>query len=177
MVTAAAIITPAAAHLGPVARNGQVVLSTSARGARRFIANTSDPMRLVREHLADLTRWIHHDVVVMIDDLDRCKGPYVVDLLEGIQTLFRDIPVTYVVAADRDWLADSYATEYADFVSVSGEPGRPVGYLFLEKTFQISTGLPQAGTGSALTGAAFSAQPLCLASRKSRRPVRRLPPP
>jgi hypothetical protein len=67
-----------------------------------------------------------------------------VELLEGIQTLFREIPVTYVIAADRDWLADSYADEYASFVSVSGEPGRPVGYLFLEKTFQISTGLPQA---------------------------------
>jgi hypothetical protein len=146
VVAAAAIITPAAAVWGLLHATGRWVFSTSARGARRFIANTSDPMRLVRDHLSDLTRWIHHDVVVMIDDLDRCKGPYVVELLEGIQTLFRDIPVTYVVAADRDWLADSYATEYADFVSVSGEPGRPVGYLFLEKTFQISTGLPQAGT-------------------------------
>jgi hypothetical protein len=144
LVTAAAIITPALTVWGLVHAMGRWVFSTSARGARRFIANTNDPMRLVQEHLADLTRWIHHDVVVMIDDLDRCKGPYVVELLEGIQTLFREIPVTYVIAADRDWLADSYADEYASFVSVSGEPGRPVGYLFLEKTFQISTGLPQA---------------------------------
>ncbi|TDD13888.1 hypothetical protein E1218_33855 [Kribbella turkmenica] len=143
VVTAAAVITPALTVWGLLHAMGRWVFSTSAKGARRFVANTSDPMRMVQDHLADLTRWIHHDVVVMIDDLDRCKSPYVVELLEGIQTLFRDIPVTYVVAADRDWLADSYASEYANFVSVAGEPGRPVGYLFLEKTFQISTGLPQ----------------------------------
>ncbi|TCO35880.1 KAP-like P-loop domain-containing protein [Kribbella steppae] len=143
VVTAAAIITPALTVWGLLHAMGRWVFSTSARGARRFIANTSDPMRVVQEHLADLTQWIHHDIVVMIDDLDRCKSPYVVELLEGIQTLFREIPVTYVVAADRDWLADSYASEYATFGSLAGEPGRPVGYLFLEKTFQISTGLPQ----------------------------------
>ncbi|MFI5709063.1 P-loop NTPase fold protein [Kribbella sp. NPDC051620] len=145
VVTAAAIITPALTVWGLLHAMGRWVFTTSARGARRFMANTSDPMRTVQEHLADLTRWIHHDVVVMIDDLDRCKGPYVVELLEGIQTLFRDVPVTYVIAADRDWLADSYANEYDEFVSAGGGPGRPVGYLFLEKTFQISTGLPQAG--------------------------------
>ncbi|GAA3561100.1 KAP family P-loop NTPase fold protein [Kribbella ginsengisoli] len=145
VVTAAAIITPALTVWGLLHTMGRWVFTTSARGARRFMANTSDPMRTVQDHLADLTKWIHHDVVVMIDDLDRCKGPYVVELLEGIQTLFRDVPVTYVIAADRDWLADSYAKEYAEFVSAGGGPGRPVGYLFLEKTFQISTGLPQAG--------------------------------
>jgi len=145
VVSAAAIITPALTVWGLLHAVGRWMFTTSARGAKRFVANSSDPMRLIQEHLADLTAWIHHDVVVMIDDLDRCKGPYVVELLEGIQTLFRDIPVTYVIAADRDWLADSYASEYAGFSSVAGEPGRPVGYLFLEKTFQISTGLPQAG--------------------------------
>jgi len=145
VVTTAAIITPALTIWGLLHAMGRWVFTTSARGARRFMANTSDPMRTVQDHLADLTKWIHHDVVVMIDDLDRCKGPYVVELLEGIQTLFRDVPVTYVIAADRDWLADSYAAEYSGFDSVAGEPGRPVGYLFLEKTFQISTGLPRSG--------------------------------
>lgn len=145
LVAAAAIITPALTIWGLLHAMGRWVFTTSAKGARRFMANTSDPMRTVQDHLSDLTKWIRHDIVVMIDDLDRCKGPYVVELLEGIQTLFRDLPVTYVIAADRDWLADSYAAEYSGFDSVAGEPGRPVGYLFLEKTFQISTGLPQAG--------------------------------
>ncbi|NEA37043.1 hypothetical protein [Streptomyces sp. SID13031] len=50
-----------------------------------------------------------------------------------------------MIAADRDWLADSYAKEYDGFAGAAGDAGRPVGYLFLEKTFQISTGLPRAG--------------------------------
>jgi hypothetical protein len=99
-------------------------------------------METVQEHFGDLVDWLHYPVVVLIDDLDRCKGPYVVELLEGVQTLFRDQPVAYVVAADRDWLSDSYQTEYGDFVSASDEPGRPLGYLFLEKTFQMSVTLP-----------------------------------
>jgi hypothetical protein len=108
--------------------------------------NTRDPMRAVQEHVKDLVYWIDRDVVVLVDDLDRCKGAYVVELLEGIQTMFRDMPVTYVVAADRDWLSDSYAAEYSSFVSAAAEPGRPFGYLFLEKTFQISATLPPIGT-------------------------------
>jgi KAP-like P-loop domain-containing protein len=145
LLAAAAILTPALTLWGFVRGVSRWVFATSARGARRFIDNTRDPMQLVHEHVHDLVRWAGADVVVMIDDLDRCKGPYVVELLEGIQTLFRDVPLTFVVAADRDWLADSYADEYAKFVSTSDEPGRPLGYLFLEKTFQISAGLPPVG--------------------------------
>jgi len=142
VIAAAAIITPLLTVWGLVRGLSRWVFATSARGARRFIDNTRDPMQVVRDHVRDLVHWIGKDVVVLIDDLDRCKGPYVVELLEGIQTLFRDVPVTYVVAADRDWLSDSYAAEYRKFVSAADEPGRPLGYLFLEKTFQISAQLP-----------------------------------
>jgi hypothetical protein len=144
VLTVAAIISPVLTIWGLLHGFGRWALAASARGAKRFVANTSDPLKVVQDHLSELTRWIEDDVVILIDDLDRCRGPYVVELLEGIQTLFRDVPITYVVAADRDWLADSYSTEYADFSSSTSEPGKPVGYLFLEKTFQISTGLPQA---------------------------------
>lgn len=146
VIVAAATVTASAVTLWGVVRGfGRWVFAASARGARQLLDNTNDPMRLVHEHVDDLTRWVGHDIAVMIDDLDRCKAPYVVELLEGIQTLFRDVPVTFVVAADRDWLSDSYATEYGSFVNVSKQPGQPVGYLFLEKTFQISVGLPAAG--------------------------------
>jgi KAP family P-loop domain len=105
-------------------------------------------MAMVKRHFSELVDWLHYPIAVLVDDLDRCKGPYVVELLEGIQTLFRDEPVAFVIAADRDWLSDSYATEYRDFVSAADEPGRPLGYLFLEKTFQMSVTLP-APTGEA----------------------------
>jgi KAP-like P-loop domain-containing protein len=119
------------------------LFATSARGARAYIDNAQDPMQTVKRHFSDLIRWIGHPVAILIDDLDRCRGDYIVQLLEGIQTMFREEPVTFVVAADRDWLADSFTAEYGAFTSVGDEPARPLGYLFLEKTFQISVGVPQ----------------------------------
>jgi hypothetical protein len=145
VVAAAAVLTPIVTVWGIVRGAGHWVFATSARGARRYMDNTRDPMRDVQEHVKDLIHWTGRDIVVLIDDLDRCKGAYVVELLEGIQTIFRDIPVAYVVAADRDWLSDSYAAEYRSFVTAAAEPGRPLGYLFLEKTFQISATLPPIG--------------------------------
>jgi hypothetical protein len=142
LVAVAAIVTPLLTIWGALRAASRWILTTSARGARAFIQNTRDPMQIVQDHFADLVEWLHYPVAVLIDDLDRCKGPYVVELLEGIQTLFRDQPVAYVVAADRDWLSDAYQSEYGDFVSAADEPGRPLGYLFLEKTFQMSVTLP-----------------------------------
>ncbi len=42
--------------------------------------------------------------IIFIDDLDRCQGAYVIELLEGIQTLFKAAEVVFIIAADRDWL-------------------------------------------------------------------------
>lgn len=81
-------------------------------------------------------------IAIFIDDLDRCDGTYVVDLLEGIQTLMRDAPVAFVIAADRRWICTAFEQHYATFAEPIGEPGRPLGYLFLDKLFQISAGLP-----------------------------------
>lgn len=142
LLAVAAIAAPLLTLWAAVRGAGRWLLTTSPRGARTFVDQTRDPMATVQEHFADLIEWLHHPVVVLVDDLDRCRGDYVVELLEGIQTLFRDQPVAYVVAADRDWLSDSYQVAYGNFVSANDEPGRPLGYLFLEKTFQMSVTLP-----------------------------------
>ena len=118
------------------------VNAKTAQGAKTFIQQTRDPMQSAKDHFADLIRWLHYDVAIFVDDLDRCKGSSVVELLEGIQTLFRDVPVAYVVAADRAWLSDSYAAEYERFTSLADEPGRPFGFRFLEKTFQMAATVP-----------------------------------
>ena len=82
--------------------------------------------------------------VVFIDDLDRCQGGYVVDLLEGIQTLFKRARVVFVVAADRRWLDACYRKAYEQFSEVC-EPGKSLGWLFLEKAFQSSVPVPRIG--------------------------------
>jgi hypothetical protein len=56
-----------------------------------------------------------------------------VDLLEEIQTLFREAWVIFVVAADRHWLTAYYEEAYENLCPRISEPGKPLGYLFLEK--------------------------------------------
>jgi hypothetical protein len=143
---ASGLVSLAVLVFGVIRGVARSMLSSSTRGAREYIQNTRDPMETAKRHFVDLVDRLHYPVAVFIDDLDRCQGKYVVQLLEGIQTLFRDVPVVYVVAADRDWLSDSYAVEYRTFVSLNDEPGRPLGYLFLEKTFQLSAAVDDLDT-------------------------------
>jgi hypothetical protein len=99
-------------------------------------------MGILKRRFRRINRSHKRPVAIFIDDLDRCQAAYVVEVLQGIQTLLLDEPVTYVVAADRQWLYDSYAKVYSDFADTVQEPGRPLGYLFLEKTFQLTAPLP-----------------------------------
>ena len=93
----------------------------------------------------ELINDIDRPVAVFIDDLDRCDGEFVVELLQTIQTLFRGAKVLYVVAADRDWVCASYEQVYAEFSDTIGEPGKSLGHLFLEKVFQLSVEVPRLG--------------------------------
>jgi hypothetical protein len=119
----------------------------SKQGAEAFIKQTGDPMNSLRRRFNDLVAEINRPIIICIDDLDRCRAEYVVDLLEGIQTIFRDPPVAWVVAADRHWLYDAYAQVYGDYLKTGVDPGRPLGHLFLEKTFQLSTSVPTISPG------------------------------
>ena len=119
----------------------QRVLPTSHRAVRAFVQSSRDPMKALAVHFGKLARRAY-PLAVFIDDLDRCHEEYVVQLLEGIQTLFRDAKVAYVVASDRRWIEASYGVVYERLAKSVGEPGRPLGYLFLHKAFQVSAGVP-----------------------------------
>jgi hypothetical protein len=119
------------------------LLPASARAAQTFMESARDPMQTLTHHFNHLVAQLGYDVAILIDDLDRCQSSYVIELLEGIQTLFREAPVAYVVAADRRWICTSYEKGYEAFAGQVQEPGRPLGHLFLEKTFQLSTSVPR----------------------------------
>lgn len=119
----------------------------SAEAAERYLQLSRDPVKPIFRHFEKLVRAIGGPVAIFIDDLDRCEGRYVVELLRGLQTLFHRARVTYVIAADREWLRASYEKWYKDFRRGLDEPGRPLGYLFLDKLFQVSVALPTMATG------------------------------
>lgn len=127
---------------GGVKAMSRWLLVSSPRTASQVLRHGRDPLDALSVRYGKLVRRMHYPVAIFIDDLDRCKSAYVVELLEGVQTLFKDVPVTYVVAADRDWICQSFALEYEGYCSAAGQPGRPLGHLFLEKTFQISAPVP-----------------------------------
>ncbi len=115
----------------------------SQRDADTYLATKSEPFRRVVRYFERLIWAVHRPVAVFVDDLDRCDGPYVIELLEGIQTSLRAAPIVYVVAGDRKWISSSFEKRYADFSEEIGTPGRPLGYLFLDKVFQLSTSMPR----------------------------------
>lgn len=139
--------------LWPVGRGIVRVLSWgSPRGARVFEDVRANPMGDLASHFEWLLRRSPCAVVFLIDDLDRCNQAFVVDLLDAIQTLMRAAPdavtappnkLFFVVAADGRWIRTSYEIAHAPFLEVVREPGRPLGYLFLDKLFQLTVPVPQ----------------------------------
>jgi hypothetical protein len=139
------IITALGALIGYLILWAKFLTPNSAKYAGEFIKSSSDPLRELHKHYCEMVNQIKKPICVFIDDLDRCQGKYVVELLEGIQTLFREAKVAYVVIADGKWLCACYANVYKDFKAVVDEPGKPLGYFFLDKTFQLSFSLPSMG--------------------------------
>ncbi|HET7230023.1 MAG TPA: P-loop NTPase fold protein [Longimicrobium sp.] len=137
------IITAVFAAGAAVVAFSRSLLFGSSRAAQAYTEmRSSDPLQPIVRMFSKLVRAVGRPVAVFVDDLDRCDARYVVELLEGMQTLFRTVPMAYVVAADRKWIAASFGKGYQEFGDEIGEPGRPLGYLFLDKLFQLSVPLP-----------------------------------
>ncbi|GAA2961835.1 P-loop NTPase fold protein [Actinokineospora diospyrosa] len=139
-------VTGAVAGVGTVVAGALVasrfLLWDSARGAKLFEQSNTNPMLEVNRHFGWLAAKTKRPVVFLVDDLDRCKESYVVDLLDSVQTLVRDIGPHFVVAADGAWIRASYEQAYQTFTTAVAEPGRPLGYLFLDKFFQLRVPIP-----------------------------------
>lgn len=122
------------------------LLLKSPQSAKSFIQQVADPMVTIKKHFESLVGDIEvsgYRVAIFIDDLDRCNSKFAVELLEGIQTLYKDRKVLYLVAGDKNWISECFENHYTDFSNVVKEPGQKLGYLFLEKAFQLSIRLPQ----------------------------------
>jgi KAP family P-loop domain len=125
---------------------GNSLLPGSPNVASQFVKKTSDPMEKLKSHFEDMVHQIQYPVAIFVDDLDRCQDEYAVEFLEGVQTVFRKAGVVFVVSADRRWLYASYQKIYSTFSEALDDIGRPLGYLFLDKIFQISVSLPKLST-------------------------------
>jgi hypothetical protein len=157
----AKLVTPALVALGILWTGSRVaarvLLWDSARGARLFEQSNTSPMTRVSAHFDWLLRMTEKPVVFFVDDLDRCKDDYVVELLDAVHTLVRDAPRShhrrarahqapyFVVAADGVWIRRSYDVAYEVFSETIADRGSSLGYLFLDKLFQLNVPMPALG--------------------------------
>ena len=113
--------------------------------AQFYADHTNDAQRKLSGHFNSMIQSIadQFQIVIFIDDLDRCHSHYAVRLLESIQTVFNESPIIVIVAADSDWLRVSYQMEYGETFGSLKEPGKSIGTLFMEKMFRFSTSLPE----------------------------------
>jgi hypothetical protein len=150
-----------------------VLLWSSTNAVRRlFVASpfnrattrASDPTADLQLRYSFLIRSAGTPVALVIDNLDRCRAEYVVELLEGIQTLLRNPPsdmgsnrlVAVLVPAERGWLCDSYLQVYKEFQHAMQEPGRLFGLAFVERVFNLVLRLPRMSPPSFEQRAAIS---------------------
>jgi KAP family P-loop domain len=131
------------------------LLPGSKRSAQGFVESNDNPMHEVGRLFARTLKRAKRPAVFLVDDLDRCDEGYVVEFLETVQTLVRDAPDFLsqrerpselagpyaFIAADGRWIRSSYEHHYDTFKQTAA-PGRPLGYLFLEKIFQLHLRLP-----------------------------------
>lgn len=118
-------------------------LFSSARAAQNYTELVNNPTEEIKARFERLIQRLKpRRVAIIIDDLDRCQSEYVVELLEGMQTLYREAPVVFIVAADERWLNACYEHVYEKLSQKVGEPGKQLGSLFLEKAFRFSTSMP-----------------------------------
>jgi hypothetical protein len=118
-------------------------LTLGSEDRAKAIASLNDsPFKPVIGHFERMILWSRKNVLICIDDLDRCDRDYVVELLENIQTMLRTVPISYLVAADRNWITASFEQKYKEFAHLAEGDARPLGHMFLDKIFQVSTSIP-----------------------------------
>ncbi len=139
LLTLSPFLTAALALVGFVT----TFTARSKRTAEAMLEMDLDPLRPLRARYAQMVREIKRPVAVFIDDLDRCDAKYVVEVLQALQTVYSEVPVLYVVAADGEWIVSAYEQQYAAFSASLSRPGQPLGHRFLNKIFQLSVGLPE----------------------------------
>jgi hypothetical protein len=110
--------------------------------AERLSLGGGDPFERFRKHFYSTMERVKRPVLVIVDDLDRCKPDFVVDLIRGMQTLLRSPRVVFVIVGDRDWIERAFEAYHRAMNKVRVGPEQTLGARFVEKAIQMSFVLP-----------------------------------
>ncbi len=113
--------------------------------AERLSLGGGDPFARFRVHFSRMMERVRRPVLVIVDDLDRCRPDFVVDLIRGIQTLLRSPRVVFLILGDRDWIERAFEAHHEAMKTVDVGPEQTFGARFVEKAIQMSFILPALG--------------------------------
>ncbi|HEX2021806.1 MAG TPA: P-loop NTPase fold protein [Candidatus Thermoplasmatota archaeon] len=122
-----------------------------------FVASPADgfadgSVKQVREELGDLIAEATPPgarFVVVVDDLERCRPPMAVDVLEGINQLLCHSGVVVLVLADMETVASAVEIKYASLAHTDPGSGSPTtqrsrfGRHYLQKIVHLQFDLPR----------------------------------
>ena len=134
-IGASAIGEPEIAQLAPLA--GELV-GSAAEGVLASHQRSQNSIQKFSEKLAELAETLSKNnagqpIVIMIDELDRCRPTYAIELLENAKHIFSVANVVFVLATNRRELAQSVKAIYGDGFGADE---------YLERFFDISFNLP-----------------------------------
>nr|WP_321361951.1 P-loop NTPase fold protein [uncultured Hyphomonas sp.] len=142
LTTVFAVIASAGAVFTIFSAAGRLIVFGSVANASEYVENSRNPTKKITDLFASMVKIADAPICIFIDDVDRCHAKYIVELLGTVQTSFRHKNIAYVVAADRLWIRAGFEEQYESFARRIESAEQPLGYLFLEKIFQVSCPLP-----------------------------------
>lgn len=120
---------------------GVIASMSVAWAAKRLLASHKKSQNSVdefREKLKELAKKLAEGrqgrpIVIQIDELDRCRPTYAIELLENVKHIFNVRNVIFVLSTNRDQLSHSVKAIYGDGFAANE---------YLERFFDISFNLP-----------------------------------
>lgn len=110
--------------------------------AKNYAAGSGDPLERFRVHFDRMIARFQRPVLVVVDDLDRCKPEFVVELVRGMQTILVSPRIVFLLLGDRDWIEKAFAEVHKSMKGIDVGPQHEFGARFVEKAIQFSFVLP-----------------------------------
>jgi hypothetical protein len=110
--------------------------------ADNYQLGSEDPLQYFKRHYNAYCASLRRPILVIVDDLDRCKPEFVTELLAGFQTVLASPPVIILLLGDKDWLEESFVQSNKAMKDIDVGPEHGFGARFVEKVIQLSITLP-----------------------------------
>ena len=108
----------------------------------RVTLGSGDPLKRFRKYFCRMIRNVKRPVLVVVDDLDRCRPEFIVELVRGLQTILLSPRIIYLILGDRNWIEQAFEVQHEDMNKIDVGPEHTFGGRFVEKAIQLSFALP-----------------------------------